>query len=57
VRVELERKDDEVLEWAAARESLFVAFEENVQVSVREILRDHPRLVDTRRGRSGADRS
>lgn len=55
VKLELERKDDEVLAWAKAQEGLFVPLDEPIQEAVTEILRDHKKLIDTRRGRSGAD--
>ena len=55
VRHELERKDDEVLAWAKSQNGLFVPIDEEIQRAVTEILRDHEKLIDTRRGRSGAD--
>ncbi len=55
VQVELERKDDEVLAWANRQESLFVALDAAIQDSVRVILSDHPKLLDTRKNRSAAD--
>ncbi len=55
VRVELERKDDEVLKWALDRGHVFIPIDSSVQLAVAEILRRHPRLIDTRKGRSGAD--
>ena len=55
VRIELERKDDEVLAWAVARSDLFVELDDRIQESVTRILSVHPRLLDTRANRSGAD--
>ena len=55
VRVELERKDDEVLSWARQRPHMFYPINNHVQQVVRDILRKYPRLVDTRKNRSGAD--
>ena len=55
VLVELERKDDEVYAWARDHESIFLAIDETIQLIVRNILRDHPRILDTRKNRSGAD--
>jgi hypothetical protein len=55
VLLELERKDDDLAKWAKAHEKMFLPVDEAVQVPVKEILRQHRRLVDTRRGRSGAD--
>lgn len=55
VLVELERKDDEVYAWAKERAQMFVPIDAQVQQVVRRVLRDYPRLLDTRRSRSGAD--
>jgi len=55
VLFEIERKDDEVYEWARHRSDLFVPIDESIQNVVTEILAQHPRLIDTRRGRSSAD--
>ena len=55
VRVELERKDDEVYEWALKWAHVFIPIDASIQLAVVEILRKHPRLIDTRKDRSGAD--
>ena len=55
VRVELERKDDEILEWANQRRYMFVQVDLPIQNAVRTVLEHFPRLVDTRKNRSGAD--
>ncbi len=55
VRRELERKDDEAFAWVAERNYLFMPVSEPVQEAVKEVLRRYPRLLDTRRNRSGAD--
>lgn len=55
VVLELERKDDEVFEWAKGRPHAVIQTDEMIQQVVRQILQAHPRLVDTRRNRSGAD--
>lgn len=53
---ELERKDDELLAWCKDRkEKMFLEIDEEIQAIVTDILREHPRLVDTVKGRSGAD--
>ncbi len=52
---ELEKRDDDVHAWAAGQEGLFVAIDDPVQDAVSEILRDCPKLVDTRKNRSAAD--
>ena len=55
VRIELQRKDDLVLEWAKKRPYMFVPIDISVQNAVLAILKRFPRLVETRKGRSGAD--
>jgi hypothetical protein len=55
VLVELERKDDEVYQWALARQVMFVPTDEDIQAEVTKILSCYQRLVDNRRNRSGAD--
>lgn len=56
IRIELGKKDDEVLAWAMRRrESLFVPIDEEIQLTVRQIIERYPKLIDTRSGRSGAD--
>ncbi len=52
---ELERKDDDVYEWAKRRPMCFVEIDAAIQPVVQAILRDHNRLLDTRKSRSGAD--
>lgn len=55
VKRELEKKNDDALAWARQQEALFVPIDDLVQDAVSEILVEHERLIDTRRGRSGAD--
>ena len=55
VRVELERKDDAVLKWLLERAHVLIPIDSSIQLAVTEILRQYPRLIDTRKGRSGAD--
>lgn len=55
VLFELEKKDDEVYEWAFKRRHMFVPIDEDIQLAVADILQDFQRLVDTRRSRSSAD--
>lgn len=53
---EVQKKDDEVAEWVGQRgELLFVETDDELQFALRVIMRDHPKLVDTRSGRSAAD--
>ena len=52
---ELEKKDDELFKWCKDRkEEMFVEIDDDVQNEVAGIMKLHPRLVDTVRGRSGA---
>jgi hypothetical protein len=56
VRVELERQDDELLQWIADyADDFFVEIDEAIQHEVRAILNDHRQLVHVGRNRSGAD--
>jgi hypothetical protein len=55
VLVELERKANEVYEWALNRQGMFVPTDAYIQSEVTSILSCYQRLVDTRRNRSGAD--
>jgi hypothetical protein len=55
VRRELEKQHDEIFMWASTREPMFIPIDEQIQLSVTAILASHPRLIDNRRNRSGAD--
>jgi len=55
VLVELEKMDDEVLKWARRHEKMFIPLDEDIEKAVQEVLRNHARLLDTRKNRSGAD--
>jgi hypothetical protein len=55
VAFELDRKNDEVYEWAKAQHGFFVPIDGPIQVKVREILRTHPRLLNLHKNKSGAD--
>jgi Domain of unknown function (DUF4411) len=55
VLLELAKKQDEVHKWAKRRTKMFVQIDEAVQNEVRAVLRAYPRLIDTKKGRSGAD--
>ena len=54
---ELEKKTDDVYEWVKSRPEMIVGIDIEIQKLVREILDDdrRKRLVDTKKGRSGAD--
>lgn len=47
--------DDEVVTWCKSQDGLFIPFDSAIQLKVTEVLTTHPNLVDTGKGRSGAD--
>jgi hypothetical protein len=51
---ELKRKEDDTYRWFKARDQMFIPLDTDIQRLARDILRTHPRLVDQRKGRSGA---
>ena len=55
VLFELERKDDEVYDWARQRQHIFRPINEEIQTAVSDILRQHKKLIDQRKDRSAAD--
>ena len=53
---EIQKKDDDVAKWCKERkDTLVVDLDEPCQREVGRILAAHPRLVDTKKGRSAAD--
>lgn len=52
---ELSKKDDDVYEWVQTQQGLFVPIDNAIQEEVKEILKAFPKLLDTRKNRSGAD--
>ena len=53
---ELEKRDDDLYEWANERKDMFLDIEgDRLQIRVAKILKLYPRLVDTRKNRSAAD--
>jgi|SRR5580704_15493599 hypothetical protein len=53
---ELERKDDELFKWCKDRkQAMVVEIDGAIQKHVARIMAAYPRLVDTVKGRSGAD--
>jgi hypothetical protein len=53
---ELEKKDDELFQWCKERkDKMFVEIDDNIQNKVAAIMAAYQRLVDTVKGRSGAD--
>lgn len=55
VMTELKRKDDGIYKWIEDRESMIVSIETDVQSCLVEIMANYPRLVDTKKNRSGCD--
>jgi Domain of unknown function (DUF4411) len=55
VVTELKRKDDGIYEWVRERESMIVSIDEQLQLAVVEVMGKYPKLVDTRKNRSGCD--
>jgi hypothetical protein len=55
VVLELKRKDDGIHTWVEAREAMIVPIDGEVQQHLSEIMSKYPRLVDTRKNRSGCD--
>jgi hypothetical protein len=53
---ELKKKDDELAGWAKDRkDEIFREIDDPVQVAVVMLMRTYPKLVDTSKGKSGAD--
>jgi hypothetical protein len=52
---ELERKDDEACAWMKARPGMIVPFGPEIEAEVIRLMARFPRLVDTKKGRSGGD--
>jgi hypothetical protein len=55
VVLELKRKDDGIHKWVQEREAMIVPIDGEVQRHLSEIMNKYPRLVDTRKNRSGCD--
>lgn len=51
---ELGKRDDEVHAWAKARERMFIEIDQ-YEIKLKRIMREYPRLVDTKKGKSGSD--
>ncbi len=53
---ELKKKDDELFSWVKDRKgAMFREIDDNIQVVVVYLMRKYPKLVDTAKGKSGAD--
>jgi hypothetical protein len=55
VYIEIKKKSDELYAWAKKNHQMFLPIDDKIQIAVTSILKDHKRLIDTRRNRSGAD--
>jgi ketosteroid isomerase-like protein len=55
VYLELEKKADDLFDWVNDHRNLIVEMDDEHQQRVREILERWPRLVDSKKNRSGAD--
>ena len=49
------KKNDAIYAWGNKFDGLYVPLDDSIQRVVSEILKEHPRLIDTRKNRSGAD--
>ncbi|HEY6184947.1 MAG TPA: DUF4411 family protein [Terriglobales bacterium] len=52
---ELERKEDGAHKWMKERAQMVFALDPEIEQHVRDIMHRYPRLVDTKKGRSGGD--
>jgi hypothetical protein len=52
---ELGKKDDGAHDWMKGRSEMIVSLDGEIESHVREIMDHYPRLVDTKKGRSGGD--
>lgn len=52
---ELQHKEDDLYKWAKTRKHLFYSIDNDLQVTVRQILVEFPRLTDTKSFRSHGD--
>jgi hypothetical protein len=52
---ELERKEDDAHKWVKNHPAMIVAIDGDIQARVVEIMGKYPRLVDTKKNRSGCD--
>ena len=52
---DLSKKDDEVYKWAKSRPDMLVPLYEDIQLAVKALMKIYPRIIDSRRNRSGSD--
>jgi len=55
VRVELDKKQDDLHEWVKAQSDFFVPHDIEIQEHVLQVLSNFPGLYDLKKGKSGAD--
>ena len=55
VYTELQRKDDEVLEWVSRCPKMVIPIDGDVQEAVKIVLTKHRRLIDNKKNRSAGD--
>ena len=55
VVIELAAYDDEISEWAASHESIFLPLSDDVQMAAKAILAKYPNLIDVKKRKSSAD--
>ena len=49
------KKDDDLSAWCKERPTMFIDVDDATQASMQHIMGTYPKLVDTSKGRSGAD--
>jgi len=52
---ELSKKDDGAHDWIKAHSEMIIALDNEIERHVQEIMSRYPRLVDSKKGRSGGD--
>ncbi|MGY6657636.1 DUF4411 family protein [Amycolatopsis sp. TRM77291] len=55
VKIEIDKRDDELKVWSKQRPDLFVAHEHDVQLAVREALLHCKKMAGSHKGHNGAD--
>jgi len=52
---ELEKKDDDACNWMKAHPQMIIPFSQEIEAEVINLMKRFPRLVDSKKGRSGGD--
>jgi Domain of unknown function (DUF4411) len=55
VLLELEKKADDLHNWCKERDAMFVEIDDAIQIHMATVMGTYPKLVDTAKGKSGAD--